>query len=55
MKQKNRLFRMDDETYAKLTDISRRFSLSRSTVLRLYVTEKHALYRSHKMLPKKVA
>lgn len=48
--KKNRVFRMDDETYEKLTDIAKRFKMKRAAVLRLFVHEKHALYRSHKMI-----
>ena len=41
---------MDDETYEKLTDIAKRFDMTRAAVLRLFVHEKHALYRSHRMI-----
>jgi predicted DNA-binding protein len=47
--KKNRIFRMDDETYEKLTAIASRFGMKRAAVLRLFIHEKHALYRSHKM------
>lgn len=43
---------MDEETYEKLTAISNRFAMKRAAVLRLFIHEKHALYRSQKMFNK---
>jgi hypothetical protein len=48
--KKNRVFKMDDETYEKLTAIANRFGMKRAAVLRLFIHEKHAMYRSHKMI-----
>lgn len=50
--KKNRVFKMDEETYEKLTAISNRFAMKRAAVLRLFIHEKHALYRSQKMFNK---
>ncbi len=48
--KKNRQFKMDDETYEKLTDIATRFGMKRAAVLRIFIHEKHALYRSSRMI-----
>lgn len=48
--KKNRQFKMDDETYEMLTDIATRFGMKRAAILRLFIREKHALYRSTKMI-----
>lgn len=48
--KKNRQFKMDDETYEKLTAVSERFKMKRAAVLRLFIHEKHALYRTNGML-----
>ena len=39
--KKNRIFRMDDETYAKLTALSVYFGMKRAALLRLFIEEKY--------------
>jgi predicted DNA-binding protein len=39
--KKNRIFRMDDETYAKLTALSAYFGMKRAALLRLFIEEKY--------------
>ena len=39
--KKNRIFRMDDDTYAKLTALSTYFGMKRAALLRLFIEEKY--------------
>ena len=39
--KKNRIFRMDDDTYAKLTALSVYFGMKRAALLRLFIEEKY--------------
>lgn len=48
--KKNRQFKMDDDTYGKLTAIAERFGMKRAAVLRLIIHEKLAVYRYHGMI-----
>ena len=43
--KKNRVFKIDDDTYEKLTDISRHFGMKRAAVVRLLIRERFAAYR----------
>jgi hypothetical protein len=45
VKQKNRVFRMDDETYSSLTSLSTYFGMKRAAVLRLFIMEAYTRHR----------
>lgn len=43
--KKNRVFKMDDDTYERLTAIAKHFGMKRAAVVRLLIRERYADYR----------
>lgn len=44
--KKGRQFRMDDDTYAKLTAIAKHFGMRRAAVLRMFIHERYSSHNS---------